>query len=147
MNKAAPFYDNDYFLRFNDDERTEYLEKINDDKAIFHCEFSLVYFSHIPDMDRNEPQEFQNLYIEAGRRTLRKYEAIYAFYDKHGLSRTPLCNTTGEIIKDPVYEGDLTEEGVRFVEIAKHWRETKGAAKNPPDTKYLERKLKAMREQ
>ena len=128
----------------SDDEFLEYLDSIADDNAVFHCFYRVTYYSHFAEPFVPGTEIY---YIEAGKRTLRKYEAIYAFYDKHGLSKVPLCNAAGEIIKDPVYESDLTEEGMRFVEIADHWRDTKGAAKNPPDTKYLERKLKAMREQ
>ncbi len=128
----------------SDDEYLGYLDSINDNNAIFHCFYWVVRYAYIPE---RVPVETEIYYIEAGKRTLRKYEAMYAFYDKHGLSKVPLCNAAGEIIKDPVYESDLTEEGMRFAEIAEHWQDTKGAAKNPPDTKYLERKLKAMREQ
>lgn len=139
------FDGNEIYLKYNDDEYIEYLEQIDDEDAIFHCYYYLVRFSHIPDIDRNQEFEFQKKYIESGRMTLRKYQAIYVFYDTYKLSTTPLCNSSGEIIKDPVYKMDLTEEGVRFAEIAKHWQETKGATKNPPDIKYLEKKLKEMR--
>ena len=125
------------------DAHTEYLESIDDDDAVFHCVYWVVYYSFITELD--EPHE-EIYYIEAGKNTLRQYEAIYAFYDKHKLSKIPLCNAAGEIIKDPVYESDLTEEGILFIDVANHWKDTKGASKNPPDTKYLERKLKAMRE-
>ena len=126
------------------DSHLEYMDNIRDYDAVFHCVYWVARYSHF-----SEPfvPGTEIYYIEAGKKILRKYEAMYAFYDKHGLSKVPLCNAAGEIIKDPVYESDLTEEGMRFVEIANHWRDTKGAAKNPPDTKYLERKLKAMREQ
>ncbi|WP_049254268.1 hypothetical protein [Neisseria elongata] len=128
----------------SDDEYFEYLDSIDDSNAVFHCVYWVVRYAYIPEI---APAGTEIYYIEAGKKILRKYEAMYAFYDKHGLSKAPLCNAAGEIIKDPVYESDLTEEGMRFVEIANHWRDTKGAAKNPPDTKYLERKLKVMREQ
>lgn len=139
------FHGDESYLQYSDDEYIEYLETIDNENVIFHAYYAIVRFSHIPDMDRNEDIEFQKKYIETGKQILRKYQAIYAFYDTHKLSIIPLCNCAGEIIKDPVYKNDLTEEGIQFAKIAAHWRESKSAAKNPPDSKYLARKLAEMR--
>ena len=43
----------------------------------------------------------------------------------------------------PCMRMNLTEKGIIFSEIAYHWIDKiKGANKNPPDIKYLEKKLK-----
>lgn len=138
---AHPVYDP--MPDFVDSTYGSYMDDIADLSAVFDCRWMFVRLNYVPDGCEAQ----REYYLEAGQRALRQYEALYRFYDAHGLSAKRLSGGDGKIIKDPVYPADLTAEGLRFARTAHHWQDTKGAAKNPPDVKYLERKLKEMRAQ
>lgn len=138
---AHPVYDP--MPDFADSTYGSYMDDIADLSAVFDCRWMFVRLNYVPEGCEAQREH----YLEAGQRALRQYEALYRFYDAHGLSAKRLSGGDGKIIKDPVYPVDLTAEGLRFARTAHHWQDTKGAAKNPPDVKYLERKLKEMRAQ
>lgn len=107
-------------------------------KSIEIFNYKEMYRAHtIDDKEKNK---------ELGDIVSRSYAALYKFYDDNGLSITRLTDENGNIIHDPVMETDLTSGGVAFRYIVRHWFSLKASTKNPPDTKYLERKLKEMRE-
>ena len=115
-------------------------------EEIFNAKESIDDYSEVPDDSITfglvDPEDYK----EAGERIARMYKALYQFYDEHKLSKVQLCDPDGNIIHDPVYDSELTEDGLKLASYTSHWMDLKGAQKIPPNMSWLLKKLQELRE-
>ena len=76
-------------------------------------------------------------------------ENLFAFMEAKGLLVCPVTNEYGKVIKRKIMYKEITEEGIQLSSGPKNpvhrWLGSKGAQKNPPDMKMLEKALTKIR--
>ena len=76
-------------------------------------------------------------------------ENLFAFMEANGLLVCPVTNEYGKVIKRKIMYNEITEEGIQLSSGPKNpvhrWLGSKGAQKNPPDMKMLEKALTEIR--
>lgn len=91
-------------------------------------------YVNYPDIAQNVTSTMENLFI---------------FMEAKGLLACPVTDENGKVIKREIMYSEITEEGLQLSSGPKNsvhrWLGSKGAQKNPPDMKMLEKALTKIR--
>lgn len=83
-------------------------------------------------------EEARNIYRKVNK------DLIMFFWSNNLLKKIPFCD--GEFIDQEYRKSDFTEEGIEMLKRrAERWLDTKGAEKDPPNYKILEKLLAEIR--
>jgi hypothetical protein len=76
-------------------------------------------------------------------------EALFKFMETEGLLTCRVTNEQGQVVKRQIMASQITDEGNRLSSGPKNpvhrWLGSKGAQKNPPDIRMLEKALAEIR--
>ena len=88
-------------------------------------------------------------YPDVAERVNATMESLFRFMEVKGLFVCRVTSEQGEVVKRVIMLSDITEEGLQLSTGPKNpvhrWLGSKGAQKNPPDMKMLEKALAEIR--